>query len=263
MHELARLNPRHGYRMITGWLRGEGWRVNRRRVYRLWRREGLKVPAKRHKKRRVGSSEGGVIRRRATHKDHVWAWDFIHDRTEDGRPLKWLSVVDEHTRECLTLEVDRSMRSPDVIDVLIELMHVRGVPQHIRSDNGPKFIANALRAWLASASVRTLYIDPGGPWQNSYAETFHSRLRVELLNAELVTRVSEAKHLATQWRLKYNHGRPHSSLGYVAPATFAAFLPDPPVGATPLPPGSASDRIVNPDSHSHWYIERGQATLIL
>ena len=222
--------------MITGWLRGEGWRVNGKRVYRLWRAEGLTVPAKQHKKRRLGSSDGSVIRQRATHKDHVWAWDFIHDRTEDGRALKWLSVVDEFTRECLALEVNRSMRSPDVIDVLIELLHVRGVPEHIRSDNGSEFIATALRKWLSSANVRTLYIDPGTPWQNGYAESFHSRLRDELLNAERFTNLAEAKHLATQWRLGYNHRRPHSSLGYVAPATFAASLAEPAVGAAPLSP---------------------------
>jgi len=223
--------------MITGWLREEGWRVNRKRVYRLWRKEGLKVPVKQHKKRRVGSSDNGVIRRRAAHKDHVWAWDFIHDRTEDGRPLKWLSVVDEFTRENLALEVERSFRSTDVIDVLIHLMHVRGVPEHIRSDNGPEFIAEALKQWLAAASVRTLYIDPGAPWQNGYAESFHSRLRDELLNAELFTSVTEAKHLATQWRLEYNHRRPHSSLGYVAPATYAASLAEPALraGAAPRP----------------------------
>jgi transposase InsO family protein len=243
MHELARAHPRHGYRMITGWLREEGWGVNRKRVYRLWRREGLKVPVKQHKKRRLGSSDSGVIRRRATHKDHVWAWDFIHDRTEDGRPLKWLSVVDEYTRECLALEVDRSMRSTDVVDVLIELIHVRGVPEHIRSDNGSEFIANALRRWLAWASVETLYIAPGAPWQNGYAESFHSRLRDELLNAELFTSVAEAKHLATRWRLEYNHRRPHSSLGYVAPATFAVSLADPPVGAAPLPPAQQASEL--------------------
>ncbi len=209
--------------------------MNGKRVYRLWRREGLKVVQKQHKKRRLGDSEGGVVRRAATHKNHVWAWDFIHDRTEDGRALKWLSVVDEYTRECLALEVDRSLRSTDVIDVLIELLHVRGVPVCIRSDNGPEFIANALRRWLASASVKTLYIDPGAPWQNGYAESFHSRLRDELLNCELFTSLAEAKHLATQWRLEYNHRRPHSSLGYVPPAAFAASLADPPVGAAPLP----------------------------
>ncbi len=235
LHELARAHPRHGYRMMTAHLRGEGWRVNGKRVYRLWRREGLKVVQKQHKKRRLGDSEGGVVRRAATHKNHVWAWDFIHDRTEDGRALKWLSVVDEYTRECLALEVDRSLRSTDVIDVLIELLHVRGVPVCIRSDNGPEFIANALRRWLASASVKTLYIDPGAPWQNGYAESFHSRLRDELLNCELFTSLAKAKHLATQWRLEYNHRRPHSSLGYVPPAAFAASLADPPVGAAPLP----------------------------
>ena len=237
LHELAQAHPRHGYRMMTAHLRGEGWRVNRKRVYRLWRREGLKVNKKQHKRRRVGSSESGIVRHQARHKDHVWAWDFIHDRTEDGRPLKWLSVVDEYTRECLALETARSMRSNDVIDVLIELLHVRGVPGHVRSDNGPEFVARALRRWLASANVGTLYIEPGAPWQNGYAESFHSRLRDELLDRELFTSLAEAKHLATQWRLEYNHRRPHSSLGYVAPATFAASLAAPPVGAAPLPPG--------------------------
>lgn len=248
MHELARSNPRHGYRMITGWLRGEGWRVNHKRVHRLWRREGLKVRQNTHKKRRLGSSENGVVRHRADHKDHVWAWDFIHDRTEDGRALKWLSVVDEYTRECLALEVARSITSTDVIDVLIELMHVRGVPEHIRSDNGPEFIAKALRRWLASASVETLYIEPGAPWQNGYAESFHSRLRDELLNCELFTCLAEAKHLATQWRLEYNHRRPHSSLGYVPPASYAASLAEPPLraGAAPRPSAPAQQAMESP-----------------
>jgi len=257
MHELAREHPRHGYRMITGWLKGEGWRVNHKRVHRLWRQEGLKVPAKQRKKRRLGSADSGVARCRAAYKDHVWAWDFIHDRTEDGRPLKWLSVVDEFTRENLALEVERSLRSTDVIDVLIHLMHVRGVPEHIRSDNGPEFIARALQKWLASASVKTLYIEPGAPWENGYVESFHSRLRDELLNAELFTSLTEAKHMSNIWRLDYNHRRPHSSLNYQPPAAFAGTatrsLADPPVGAAPLPP----DQQANAESFTQTLIQTG------
>lgn len=246
MHELAREHPRHGYRMITGWLKREGWRVNHKRVHRLWRAEGLKVPVKQQKKRRLGSAEGGVDRYRVTRKDEVWAWDFIHDRTEDGRVLKWLSVVDEFTRENLALEVGRSFRSTDVIDVLIHLMHVRGVPEHIRSDNGPEFIAKALQRWLKSAKVKTLYIEPGAPWENGYAESFHSRLRDELLNAELFTSLAEAKHVSNIWQLDYNHRRPHSSLKYQPPAVFAASasssLAEPPVGAAPLPPAQQANK---------------------
>jgi putative transposase len=147
----------------------------------------------------------------------------LHPRPHGGRAgIKWLSIVDEFTRECLCLEVNRGMTSGDVIDVLIELFHVRGLPEHVRSDNGPEFIAKAIRSWLAKADVKTLYIAPGSPWENGYAESFHSRLHDELLDAELFMSLAEAKHLATQWRLEYNHRRPHSSLGYQTPATFAA-----------------------------------------
>jgi transposase InsO family protein len=222
MLELARKHPRYGYRRIWALLRGEGWKANRKRVYRLWKKEGLKVPQKKRKRRRLGTSANGIVRHRATRKDHVWAWDFIHDRTEDGRAIKWLSIVDEFTRECLCLEVKRGMTSGDVIDVLIELFHVRGLPEHVRSDNGPEFIAKAIRSWLEKADVQTLYIAPGSPWENGYAESFHSRLRDELLDAELFMGLAEARHLATQWRLDYNHRRPHSSLKYQTPAAFAA-----------------------------------------
>ena len=235
MLELVRKHPRYGYRRTWALLRAEGFRVNRKRVYRLWRREGLRVPAKQHRKRRLGTSDNGIVHHRATHRDHVWTWDFIHDRTEDGRPLKWLSIIDEFTRECLALEVRRSFTSVDVIDVLTELLRVRGTPQHIRSDNGPEFIAQAIGAWLGIAKVKTLYIEPGSPWENGYAESFHGKLRDELLEGELFTCLAEAKLLSTQWRLEYNHRRPHSSLGYVAPAVFAASLAGPPVGAAPLP----------------------------
>jgi len=233
--ELVKKHPRYGYRLVWALLRAEGFKVNRKRVYRLWRRQGLKVPVKRHKKRRLGTSENGIVHHRATHPDQVWAWDFVHDRTEDGRPLKFLSIVDEYTRECLALEVRRSFKSADVIDVLRELFLIRGTPEHIRSDNGPEFIARAIIAWLGIAKVRTLYIAPGSPWENGYAESFHSRVRDELLDSELFTCLAEAKMLSTQWRLEYNHRCPHSSLGYVAPAVYAALRAGSPVGASPLP----------------------------
>ena len=253
MLQLVRRHPRFGYRRIWALLQAEGFQVNRKRVHRLWKREGLKVPQKQRKKRRLGSSDNGIVRQRALHKDHVWAWDFIHDRTEDGRPLKWLSVVDEYTRECLALEVRRSFVSGDVIEVLRELLLIRGTPRnaaerrgtprnaaerrgtprHIRSDNGPEFIARAIRSWLASARVATLYIEPGAPWENGYAESFHGRLRDELLDAELFGCLAEAKLLSTQWRLEYNHRRPHSSLGYRTPAAFAVSLAQTPLRAAP------------------------------
>jgi putative transposase len=242
MLELVKKHPRYGYRFVCALLREEGFKVNRKRIYRLWRQEGLKVPVKRHKKRRLGTHENGIMHHRATHADHVWTWDFIHDRTEDGRALKWLSIVDEFTRECLALEVRRSFKSADVIDVLKELFLIRGTSEHIRSDNGPEFIAHAIGAWLGIAKVKTLYIEPGSPWENGYAESFHSRVRDELLDSELFMCLAEAKMLSTQWRLEYNHRRPHSSLGYVAPAVFAASLAGPPVGAAPLPASRPAKR---------------------
>lgn len=222
MLELVREHPRYGYRFLTALLRREGWSVNRKRVYRLWQHEGLQVPKKQRKKRRLGTAAGGCIRRRAEHKDHVWAWDFVFDRTENGRSIKWLSIIDEHTRECLALEVNRRMTSEDALDVLRDLFVIRGVPRCIRSDNGPEFIARAIRKFLAAAGVETLYIEPGSPWQNGYAESFHSRLRSELLDAEVFENVAAAQSLASSWWADYNHHRPHSALGYRTPAEFAA-----------------------------------------
>jgi transposase InsO family protein len=222
IHELVQLHPRYGYRFITALLVREGWHVNRKRVYRLWQQEGFQVRQKQRKKRRLGSSEGGIVRRRAEYKDDVWAWDFVFDRTANGRTLKWLSMVDEYTRECVALEVDRRMTSDDVLDVLRDLFVIRGVPRHIRSDNGPEFIATAIRKFLTNVGVETLYIEPGSPWQNGYAESFHSRLRSELLDAEIFENVSAAQALAAMWRSDYNHHRPHSSLGYQTPAEYAA-----------------------------------------
>ena len=236
MTDLAMKKPRAGYRMIWARLQQEGWRVNLKRIYRLWRREGLKVQAKAHKKRRLGSSENGCRRLKAEHKDHVWAWDFIHDYTISGGQLKCLSIVDEYTRECLTLEVARSITAADVQDQLTWLFMVRGVPAHVRSDNGPEFIANALQAWLKRSEVKTLYIKPGAPWENGYAESFHSRVRDEFFNVEEFRDVREARALAHEWQREYNHERPHSSLGYKTPAEFAQPPHVPPgLGSLALP----------------------------
>jgi len=225
MLELVRLHPRYGYRRIWALLRREGWRVNRKRVHRLWRQQGLKVPRKQRKKRRLGSSANSCVRRPAEYQGHVWAWDFLHDRTADGRPLKWFTLVDEYTRECLALEVRRGMTAKAVGVVLAGVVRERGAPAHIRSDNGPEFIAQAIRAWMSAAGLETLYIAPGAPWENGYAESFNSKVRDELLNAEEFTSRLEAEVLGKAWKQEYNHARPHSSLGYRTPAEFAASCP--------------------------------------
>lgn len=233
--ELVRERPRFGYRRIGRLLAAEGWHMGQSRLFRLWRREGLKVPNKKRKRRRLGSSINGCDRRRALHKDHVWSWDFVFDRTTSGSTLKWLSIIDEHTRECLALKVDRSITSEDVIDTLAELFAMRGVPQHIRSDNGPEFIALAMRRWLQRIGVETLYVEPGSPWENGYAESFHSRLRDEFLAVEEFPSLPAARSLTAAWREDYNHHRPHSSLGYQTPSEFAACAASTPASATPQP----------------------------
>jgi putative transposase len=225
MLELVRQHPRYGYRRIWALLCREGWRVNRKRVHRLWRQQGLKVPRKQRKKRRLGSSANSCVRRPAEYRDHVWAWDFLHDRTRDGGPLKWFTLVDEYTRECLALEVRRGMTARAVSAVLAEVVRQRGAPAHIRSDNGPEFIAQAIRAWMAAAGVATLYIEPGAPWENGYAESFNSKVRDELLNAEEFASLLEARVLGREWQRGYNRERPHSSLGYRTPAEYGAMCP--------------------------------------
>ncbi len=222
MLQLARERPRFGYRRIGWLLRQEGWQAGDTRVYRLSRREGLKVPQKKRKRRRLGTSGNGCSLRQAERQDHVWCWDFVFDHVASGSPLKWLSIVDEYTRECLALKVDRSITSQEVLDTLAELFATRGVPQSIRSDNGPKFIATAIQQWLARVDVETLYIEPGSPWQNGYAESFHSRLRDEFLAVEEFESLVAARKLTAAWREDYNYRRPHSSLGYVTSAEFAA-----------------------------------------
>jgi transposase InsO family protein len=245
MCQCARANPRFGYRRVAALLRREGFRANPKRVHRLWRREGLKVPVRRGKRRSKGGSENGIARLRATGPNEVWCWDFIHDRTVRGRPLKVLSLVDEHTRECLALVVSRSLPASAALGVIQEVMARRGAPARLRSDNGPEFIARALGRWLEGAGVRTAWVSPASPWENGFAESFHARLRDEFLNAEEFADAVHAQRLATAWRRRYNEERPHSSLGYRTPAEFARSCPGvgrPASGAAPPPPPSLPPR---------------------
>lgn len=220
LHEQVRQHPRYGYRRMWALLRASGFRINRKRVWCLWKQEGFKVPRNQRKRRRLGCSDNGLVRHRPEHRNHVWAWDFIHDRDERGRPLKWFSLIDEFTRECLALEVERSITAHDVVDVLAQVLLVRGVPGHIRSDNGPEFIASGLRHYLELAGIGTLYIEPGAPWENGFAESFHGKLRDELLDRELFADLRQAQTLAAAWKNDYNHRRPHSALNYQTPAAF-------------------------------------------
>ena len=222
MVALSKENPRYGYRRVWALLRREGWAVNKKRVQRLWREADLKVPAKERKRRRMGASENGCTRRRAEYIDHIWSYDFAMDATEDGRRLKVMPIVDEYSRECLALEMERSITAEDVVEVLDRLFTERGEPDYIRSDNGPEFIAEAIKRWLASRGVKTLYIEPGAPWENAYSETFISRLRDELLNREEFANLNEAQVLAGDYRERYNYHRPHGALGYLTPTEFAA-----------------------------------------
>jgi len=236
---LAHRYGRYGYRRVTALLRREGWRVNHKRVERIWRQEGLKVPSRQPKRGRLWLNDGSTLRLRPERKDHVWSYDFIHDRTRDGRPLKILSIVDEFTRECLVLKVERSIKANDVIDALNDLFIRRGVPEHIRSDNGPEFTAEAVRLWLKTLEIEPLFIEPGSPWENGYVESFHGKFRDELLNRELFDTLLETQTLVERWRKEYNTVRPHSALGYRPPAPEArgadrAVAADKPLGATPL-----------------------------
>jgi transposase InsO family protein len=199
-------------------LRQEGWQVNHKRVERIWRREGLKVPKKQPKRGRLWLNDGSCIRLRPGYKDHVWSYDFMTVRTADGRAFRILNIIDEYTRECLAILVKRSISSEDVIDQLFNLFIFRGIPEHIRSDNGPEFTAKAIRRWLNRLEVKTLFIEPGSPWENGYIESFNGKLRDELLNCEIFYTLTEAKVLIEQWRKEYNQVRPHSSLGYQPPA---------------------------------------------
>lgn len=209
---------RYGYRRITALLKQEGWQVNTKRVYRIWRQEGLKVPQKQPKRKRLWLNESSCIRLRPGFKNHVWSYDFVMDRTHNGIAYRTLNIIDEYTRECLAIKVKRKLNSKDVMDVLSELFLKKGVPVHIRSDNGPEFIAKELRRWLQRIKVKTLYIEPGSPWENGYVESFNSKFRDELINLEEFETMREAEILIERWRNHYNTKRPHSSLNYKSPA---------------------------------------------
>jgi len=199
-------------------LQMESWQVNHKRVERIWRKEGLKVPQKQAKRGRLWLNDGSCIRLRPKHKDHVWSYDFMIGRTADNRAFRMLNIIDEYTRECLAILVGRKISSHDVIDQLFQLFIFRGIPEHIRSDNGSEFTARAIRKWLNNLGVKTLFIEPGSPWENGYIESFNGKLRDELLNREVFTTLLEAKILIEQWKREYNQVRPHSSLGYRPPA---------------------------------------------
>jgi len=216
--QLSQDHPRYGYRRVTAVLRREGHEVNAKRVQRVRRKEGLQVSRKQRKLRRLGLST--AERQRAVHANHVWSWDFVEDQTENGTRFRVLTLLDEHTRECLAVHVDWSIRAVDVITVVEAAMARYGVPGHLRSDNGPEFIAYAIQDWLREKKVKTIYITPGAPWENAYIESFHDKLRDECLNREIFGSLWEARVVIEQWRLYYNAERPHSSLGYQTPAEF-------------------------------------------
>ena len=217
--ELVRQYGRYGYRKIAELLRSTaGWVINDKRVERIWRREGLKVPAKQPKKGRLWLADGSCIRLRAEYRNHVWSYDFVEDRTHEGKKYRMLNLIDEFTHECLAIRVDRRLKSIDVIDVLSDLFILRGVPGHIRSDNGPEFVAKAVQTWITAVGAKTAYITPGSPWENGFIESFNARLRDELLNGEIFYSLAEAKIVIESWRRHYNTVRPHGSLGYKPPA---------------------------------------------
>jgi transposase InsO family protein len=249
MRRLVESFPRYGSERVHQLLVETGWRVNFKRVHRLWKQERMQVTQKQRKRRRLpDTSANGCVRHQATHANHVWSYDFVADRTEDGRQLKLLVVIDEFTRECLAIEAGRSFTARDVRLTLQYLFAVRGAPEHIRSDNGPEFVAKNIKRWLDQAQVRTLYIQKASPWENGYVESFNGKLRDELLNRELFLGLDEDRYVLDTWRNDYNHRRPHSGIGWQTPAAYAARLTDPdgafpsalhadpPVGATPLPP---------------------------
>ena len=221
IHRLAVKWPRFGYRRITVLLHQDGWRVNVKRVHRLWKSEGLQIRKKARKRRRLGTGANACHRHKSVGKDHVWSYDFVSERTERGGRLRMLNVVDEFTRESLAIEIRRHFTGKDIVAVLAELFAIRGRPRYIRSDNGPEFACKAIKKWLASEQVGTLFIEPGSPWENGYVESFNGKLRDECLNGELFLSLAEARYVVDRWRMDYNHHRPHSRLNWMTPAAFA------------------------------------------
>jgi len=249
LKQIARTRKRYGYRRAWALLRREGEVVNHKRVWRLWRQEGLQVPHRRRRGKRL--KPRGEVPSKALYPDHVWAYDFIHDACEDGRTLKMLTVLDEFTRECLCIDVGRSIRAKDVIEVLNWLFALRDRPQFLRSDNGPEFIAEALREWLAESGAGTIHIEPGKPWQNPFEESFHSSLRAECLSMESFWSVRHARVVVERWRVDYNEERLHSSLGYLTPAEFRQGWEEQHAGA--LPPGPRSLSLSGaPEGQANW-----------
>src|SRR5215207_3836917 len=251
--ELARQYGRYGYRKIAALLRDAGWLVNDKRVERIWCREGLKVPSKQPKRGRLWLADGSCIRLRPEHRNHVWSYDFVEDRTHDGRKFRMLNVIDEFTHECLAIRVDRKLKATDVIDVLADLFILRGVPGHIRSDNGPEFVAKAVQNWITAVGAKTAYSERGSPWENGYVESFNARLRDELLDGEIFYTLQEASVVIESWRRHYNTVRPHGSLGYKPPAPevfVPAFTAWP---AAPSRPASPARPPVAPRPTMHYY----------
>lgn len=243
---LAKDYGRYGYRRIRALLDHAGWQVSVSVVERIWRREGLKVPKKQPRRRRLWLGHGSCIRLRPQHAGHVWSYDFVEDQTHNGRKYRMLNIIDEFSRECLAMVPLRRFRSTDVIDVLADLVIEHGPPQHIRSDNGPEFVANVVRDWLGRLGVTTLYIEPGSPWENGYIESFNARLRDKLLNGEIFYSLEEVRCVTSWWRDHYNRARPHSSLGFRPPAP-ETIMPAWPLGsaALRLPPRLASEARIN------------------
>jgi transposase InsO family protein len=216
--------PRFGYRRITVELKNDGWYINFKRVYRIWHDNDLKGPRRKGRRRhgQDGCSDNACNKKKPEYINHIWSYDFVSEKLESGRKVRMLNIVDEYTRECLTIDVARRISSQDVIDVLRYLFLVRGEPAYIRSDNGPEFTAQKVKKWLKKMDVKTLFVEPGSPWENGYIESFNSHLRDECLDREIFVGIEELRYVVDRWRLDYNHYRPHSSLGYMTPAAYAA-----------------------------------------
>jgi len=236
--------PRYGYRRIRALLRREGWTVSKKQVQRLRRLVGLKVKPPRKRRRRQGVSTGWV--QRATHRHQVWSWDFIHDRTDNGGTLKMLTLIDEYTRQCLAIRPARKLTSEDVLEVVKEAVREHGAPDHLRSDNGSEFIAHIVQDWFREHGIKTIYIEPGSPWQNGWIESFHARLRDECLNRELLLNLREARVVIEDFRIDYNQDRPHSRLGYLSPNQWIEKQSSSPDSARPA--GLATSRLEQSDN---------------
>jgi putative transposase len=248
LRELSEEHPRYGYRRIAALLRQEGWRVGKRQVQRLRRAEGLRVPPTQRKVVRRGVSTGWPVQ--AMRRGHVWTWDFIADATVRGGALRMLTILDEYTRECHVLRADRALRADDVLVWLQKAIAEHGVPEYLRSDNGPEFIAHAVQRWLQHSGIKIRYIDPGSPWQNGFVESFHGRFRDECLNREQLWTLTEARVVIEDYRREYNQRRPHSKLGYQSPAWFAAQLRPSPPAVGLRPPSVGDGQTPNPSATS-------------